>query len=220
VITAATACAAQAAWRADFTPSAWNPSVGDAVSFAVCDSCLGGGAAYRYLWDFQNDGTVDLDTDAELVACAFNAPGFYEVKLTVRDAGGREQSRTKGIAVGAYPAYAVRELVMQSDGTVLVSITVHIVSEAAGVGVREWIPAGWQHVVEDPGSGLITPYYFPETRELDTAWGSVEPGDELVFSYSLSSSYASQSRALSGEVGGYVHGVHFGADVCGELDIP
>ena len=219
VIAAATACAVQAAWKADFTPSKWNPAVGDVVNVSVCDSCLGSGGVYRYLWDFNNDGTVDVDTDAEVVACTFNAPGFYEVKLTVRDAGGREQTRTKGIVAGDYPVYCIRELVPQNDGTMLVSMTVHVVSQCSAAGLREWIPAGWRPEVVDQGTTMFAPY-FPETRELDAAWASVAPGDELVFMYSLDSSYASQVKTLSGEISAYVKGDRIPEPVCGELSLP
>jgi hypothetical protein len=219
VVAAAAACAAQAAWQADFTPSTWNPAVGDVVNFSVCDSCLGSGGVYRYLWDFNNDGTVDVDTDAEVVACTFNAPGFYEVKLTVRDAGGREQTRTKGIVAGSIAAYGVRELVIQDDGSILVSVSLTVDSSVAAPGLVESIPAGWQLEIVDAG-GAVTKLNT-ESRRLEVGWLSeVQPGDQIALSYRLYSNYSSQVKGLSGEISGYVSGVRFASPVCGELGLP
>jgi len=219
VIAAATACAAQAAWKADFTPSTWNPAVGGVVNFSVCDSCLGSGGVYRYLWDFNNDGTVDVDTDAQVVACTFNAPGFYEVKLTIRDAGGREETCTKGIVAGNIAAYGVRQLVVQDDGSILVSISLTVSSPVAAPGLVESIPAGWQLEVVDAG-GAVT-RLNSEARQLEVGWlTQVQPGDQISFSYRLYSNYSSQVKDLSGEISGYVGGARFASPVCGELELP
>jgi hypothetical protein len=220
LIAFAGACVGSAAsWVADFTPSTWNPAVSDVVNFSVCDSCLGGGAAYRYLWDFNNDGVVDVDTASTIVACTFNASGFYEVKLTVRDSGGREQTRTKGIVAGDIPAYGVRQIIVQDDGSVFVSVTVTVNSSAASLGLTESLLAGWQLEVVDAG-GAIT-HMNSEDRRLEVIWMSqAAPGDEIVFSYRLYTNYASTVKGLSGEMSGYVSGVRFASSLCGELGIP
>ncbi len=220
VLAAASACTAAAAtWAADFTPSMWNLAVGDVVDFSVCETCLGSGAGYRYIWDFDSDGVVDVDTEATVVACTFNLPGFYEVKLTIRDSGGREQTRTKGLVVGDTPAVAVREVVAQDDGSYLVSVGLTIVSPVAAPGLVESIPSGWQAEIVDAAGAMTR--LNPETRELEVGWLSqAAPGDQIVFSYRLYSNYASQVRTLSGEMSGYVGGTRFAHPVCGELRIP
>ena len=219
LIAAATAWVASAAWQADFTPSAFNPGVGEVVSFAVCETCLGGGGAYRYLWDFNGDGVVDADTDSTVAACTFDAAGFYEVKLTIQDLGGREVTRRKGISVGLVPAYGVRQVLPQEDGTVFVSISIGLNSPAVAIGLVEGIPAGCQLEIIDAGGAITN--VNTEMRQLEVTWASqVEAGDELTFTYRLYSNYATQTRQLSGEVSGYVGGVRFVGSVCGELAVP
>jgi hypothetical protein len=219
LIAAASAWAASAAWQADFTPSAFNPGVGDVVNFAVCETCLGSGGAYRYLWDFNSDGVVDADTDSPVAACTFDAAGFYEVKLTIQDLGGREVTRRKGIFVRPVPAYGVRQVVLEADGTVLVSISIVVNSPAVAIGLVEGVAAGWQLEILDAGGALTR--MNTEMRQLEVTWMSqAEAGDELTFTYRLYSNYATQTRLLSGEVSGYVGGARFVASVCGELAVP
>jgi PKD repeat protein len=219
LIVAVGAWAASAAWQADFTPSAFNPGVGDVVNFAVCETCLGSGGAYRYLWDFNSDGIVDMDTDSPVTACTFDAAGFYEVKLTIQDLGGREVTRRKGIFVLPVPAYGVRQVVLEADGTVLVSISIVVNSSAVAIGLVEGVAAGWQLEILDAGGALTR--MNTEMRQLEVTWMSqAEAGDELRFTYRLYSNYATQTRQLSGEVSGYVGGARFAASVCGELAVP
>jgi hypothetical protein len=219
LIAAASAWAASAAWQADFTPSTFNPGVGDVVNFAVCETCLGSGGAYRYLWDFNSDGIVDLSTDSTVVACTFDATGFYEVKLTIQDLGGREVTRSKGIFVGPVPAFGIRQVILETDGTVFVSISIVVNSAAVALGLVEGIPAGWQLEIVDAGNAMTR--VNAEERQLEVAWMSqAEAGDELTFTYRLYSSYATQTRRLSGELSGYIGGVRFTDSVCGELAVP
>ncbi len=215
---AATAWAVPAAWVADFTPSSWNPAVGDVVNFAACDSCLGSGS-YTYDWDFNSDGVVDAATSSTLTACTFSTAGFYAVKLTERDAGGREETRSKGVLVGAIPAYGVREVIAEADGAVFVSITIVIGSTANAIGLMESIPSGWQVELVDTAGAMAK--VNSETRTIEVGWlTQAAPGDQVVFTYRLYSNYSTQVTTLSGEVSGYVHGARFAAPVCGELAIP
>ncbi len=219
LIAAASAWAASAAWQADFTPSTFNPGVGDVVNFAVCETCLGSGGAYRYLWDFNSDGIVDLNTDSTVVACTFDTTGFYEVKLTIQDLGGREVTRSKGIYVGPVPAFGIRQVILETDGTVFVSISIVVNSAAVALGLVEGIPAGWQLEIVDAGNAMTR--VNAGERQLEVAWMSqAEAGDELTFTYRLYSNYATQTRQLSGELSGYIGGVRFTDSVCGELAVP
>jgi len=221
LIAAASAWAASAAWQADFTPSTFNPGVGDAVDFAVCETCLGSGGAYRYLWDFNSDGVVDVDTASPVTACTFDAAGFYEVKLTIQDLGGREVTRRKGVFVGPVPVYGVRQVVPQEDGSVLILISIRIVGANAGFGIVESIPLGWSFAVVDP-AGVFLTHWNAEERVLECGWLNLEPGIEVTFSYSLTRNYgdAAQRPPLSGEVNGYAGGIRFAGGICGELAVP
>lgn len=207
-----------AAWSADFTPATYNPGVGESVHFAVCETCHGNGV-YSYLWDFDSDGTVDIDTDSPLVSCTFAAQGFYEVTLTVRDAGGRTQVRKKGVFVGPVPAYGIRQVVTQSDRTVLVVISMVISQTCSALGFVEAIPQGWQVEVVD-SSGAMTKW-DGELRRIEVVWGSqFFAGDEVTFTYRLHPGYATAAPRLSGDVSGYISGSRFAAAMCGESTAP
>lgn len=213
------AAAASAAWTADFTPSTWNPAVGEIVQFSVCESCHGTSGSYVYLWDFNSDGVIDTETRSPVTSFSCAAEGFYAVKLIVRDAGGREATRSKGILAGAVPAYGLREMVVESDGAVLVSVTMVAESEAVALGLEEVIPAGWQVEVIDAAGALTN--YNTEKRVLEVVWMSQAlPGDQMVFTYRLYSNYASQLKQLSGQVTGYRNSVRFAGESCGELFVP
>jgi len=222
LIAAASAWAAAAAWQADFTPSTFNPGVGDVVEFAVCQECIGSVGQFRYLWDFNNDGVVDMDTDYPVAATTFAVAEFYEVRLTVRDAGGREVTRLKGIYAGPVPVYAVRRVAEQTDGSLLVLISFYAVSENAGPGLAESIPVGWSYVTVDP-AGTFGKRDDRDDGKLvfSTGWTSLEPGTETIYSYSLHRNYAeaAQRPRLTGKVSGYAEG-RFEIFVCGELAVP
>ncbi len=219
LIAAAGALAASAAWTADFTPSTWNPAVGDVVQFSVCESCHGTVGSHSYLWDFNSDGVTDLETSSPTASFVCSGEGFYAVKLTVRDAGGREETRTKGIFAGTIAAYGVRQIVVEADGAALVSITITMNEAAVALGIEEPIPAGWQSEVID-AAGAITNYNADE-RKLEVVWMTqVAAGEEIVFTYRLYSNYASQLKQLSGMVTGYREGVMFSGRICGELFVP
>lgn len=223
LIAAAGVAASAATWTADFTPSTWNPAVGEIVQFSVCESCHGAGT-YVYLWDFNSDGVVDTETSSPMASFVCSGEGFYAVKLTVRDAGGRTQTRTKGILAGAIPAYGLRQIAIEADGAALVSITIRVTSSAVALGVEEPIPAGWQAEVIDAAGSLWT--YNADKRQLEVVWMSqVQAGDEIVFTYRLYSNYASQLKQLSGAVTGY-HTTdsggqqRFNGQICGEQYVP
>jgi hypothetical protein len=117
------------------------------------------------------------------------------------------------------PAYGVRQVILETDGTVFVSISIVVNSAAVALGLVEGIPAGWQ--LEPIEAGGATTRVNNDTRQFEVAWMSqAEAGDEVTFTYRLYSGYSTQTGQLSGEVSGYVGGVRFVASVCGELAVP
>lgn len=205
------------AWEADFDPSNYNPVPNEVVTFAVCEPCLDG-AEFTYGWDFDGDGVFDEETSDAVVSHAFSEPGFYPVKLTLTAAGGRQESRLKGVLVGDVPAYGLRELVRQTDGTLYVLITIHVASPANAIGFEESIPQGWQYEEVDSG-GAIT-HANREKGVWEIVWASsFEAGAELTYSYRLYPTYASRAVPLDGELIGYAEGRFAGA-ICGELMVP
>jgi len=190
---------------------------------AVCEPCLDGGD-FSYGWDFDGDGTVDLTADQGVVDYSFADPGFYRVSLILTDESGRTKTHTEGILVGAIPAFARRDILLDSDGSLFVLITVSISERSRALGFRESIPRGWSLEVLDP-SGAIT-NINAETRELEVVWGSkFEAGGELTFSYRLHPSSSLwdplADLRLSGVFSGYIpmdEGQRrFVGDICGEL---
>lgn len=206
------------AWEADFDPATYNPGVGVLTNFAVCQACLESGT-FAYRWDFDGDGVPEIESDETLVTYAFPSPGFYEVTLTVLDAGGRASSRTKGILVGEMPAFAIRDVLDQGDGTYRIQITIPVNETMSGLGFAENIPQGWQVEVIDAG-GAITHVNALE-RQLQVLWGrAVDAGEDLSFAYLLYSAYGTGRPALSGYLSGYVEAGRFKGDICGEMRTP
>jgi len=208
---------AAGAFEADFEASTYNPEVAELVNFEVCEPCLGEAGAFHYSWDFDGDGIAELETEDAVVTYGFSTAGYHQVALTVTIAG-RASTRRKGVLVGATPAFAVRELLKQSDGTVFVLITVTVNSTVSGgLGFTESIPTGWQLEVIDPGGA--TTKRNAEEKKLEVLWMlRLEAGEELTFSYRLHPGYASELPLLLGELSGYSEG-RFSGSICGDLEM-
>ena|GEM_PF-412269 len=203
------------AWDADFTPSSYQPAVGETVTFAICDTCFEDGS-YRYEWDFDGDGTMDLETTDLNVTYTYEEGGFYEVRLTMFDGDGRWGTKLKGILVGDFPAYAVRETVDQGDGTIFVLLTITVLESISAPGIEESMPRGWQFELLD-GGGAIT-NANGQDRVYEAVWGSqLEGGEELTFSYRLHPAGAMEAQ-LQGTLSGLVEG-RFVAEICGDLEV-
>ena len=206
---------AACAFEADFDPSIYNPDVSEIVNFEVCESCLGG-SGYRYTWDFDADGIPEIESEEALATYAFPSAGYYEVVLTVTSDSGRRSTRRKGILVGSLPAFAVRELLIQSDDTILVLITINVTASCSAIGFQEAMPQGWQIEVVDAGGAFAYPN--PLTKKLEVIWGSqfVE-GEVVTFSYRLYPAYTSTLQGLRGEISGYTDEGRFIGQISGEL---
>ena len=203
------------AFEADFDPSVYNPDVSEIVNFEVCEPCLDGNG-FLYAWDFDGDGVPEIETEETPVAHAFSAAGYHEVTLTVSDLGGRTSVRRKGIQVGSLPAFAVRELLPQSDGTILVLVTVNVTADCRAIGFEEQMPKGWQVEVVDVAGAFAFPN--PLTKNLEVVWGNeFAVGDTVTFSYRLHPGYSSTLQGLSGKFSGYVEEDRFVGQIAGEL---
>jgi len=217
-IAVAVSWTAAAAWKADFTPSTYNPGVGQGVSFAVCEPCLTGGT-YTYRWDWNGDGVVDVETRDAVTTNTYLAAGSYEVELTIVDDAGRRESCRKGILVGIVPSFAVRDVLAQADGAILVVISIRVVASSSALGFIETLQQGWQVELVDTAGAMTN--INAEARKLEVLWGSAfEPGEELVFSYRLYPGYATTISRFSGEMSGYAGGVRFVSGICGVLGLP
>ena len=204
------------AFEADFDPSIYNPDVGEIVNFAACESCLGGSGDFQYAWDFDADGVDEIESADSLVTHAFPEAGYYEVTLSVTDAGGRATTCRKGIVVGRLPAFAVREVMPQSDGTILVLLTVRVLEDCSAIGFQESMPQGWQLEVVDAGGAFAYPN--PATKTLEALWGSqFAEGDMVTFTYRLHPAYSASLQRLSGDVSGYTEAGRFLGKIGGEL---
>jgi len=191
-------------FEADFDPSTYNPDVAEIVNFEVCEPCLGG-SDFSYSWDFDGNGTPEMETDQDLVTYSFASAGFYEVVLTISDAGGRTSVARQGVVVGSVPAMAVRELLVESDGAIFVLITVTMNERFSSVGIEENIPDGWGVELVDAGGALARPNM--EERQYEVVWMSMfEAGESVTFSYRMRSAYSSALPVLYGEVSGYIDG--------------
>jgi len=157
-------------------------------------------------------------TDQSLVTYSFASAGFYEVVLTITDAGGRTSVARQGIVVGPVPAIAVRELLVESDGSIFVLITVTM-NQRATVNIEEHIPDGWAVEIVDTGGATVNPNM--QMKQYEVLWMSrFEPEETVTFSYRLRPAYASVLPTLHGEVEGYSSGSRFDIGIAGMLTLP
>jgi len=206
------------AFEADFDLSTYNPDVAEIVNFEVCEPCLGG-SDFTFSWDFDGNGEPEFETNEGLVTYSFGTAGFYEVVLTITDAGGRTSVARQGIVVGSVSAVAVRELLLEPDGTVFVLITVTMNERASGISIEENIPDGWAIEVVDAGGSVVNPNM--EEQQYEILWVSLFEVDETVtFSYRLRPAYTSVLPTLYGEVQGYFDGDRFVMAIAGMLGLP
>ena len=107
-------------------------------------------------------------------------------------------------------------LLVQSDGTILVLITVAVTSDCSAIGFQEGMPTGWQVEVVDAGGAFAYPN--PQTKKLEVIWGSQFVAGEMVtFSYRLHPAYTSTLQMISGEISGYTDEGRFIGRISGEL---
>jgi len=206
------------AFDADFDPSTYNPMAAEIVNFEVCQPCLGG-TGFQFLWDFDGNGEAETETAEDLVTYSFASEGYYEVILTVEDAGGRKSVSRQGLFVGATPAFATRELLPEDDGSIFVLITITMNEDGSAIGFEESMPQGWQLEIVDAG-GAITLVNSAE-RQLEALWGSAfDQGEVITFSYRLHPAYTSTLPTLFGELSGYAEGTRFLAGITGHLTLP
>ncbi len=205
------------AFEADFDPSTYNPDVGEIINFEICQPCLGG-SDFAFSWDFNGDGVSELDTDQDLVTYSFASEGFYEVELTISDTSGRTSVSKQGIVVGAVPAVAVRELLVESDGSIYVLITVTMNSRVSAPGIEEQIPDGWAVEIVDTGGATVK--RNAELKQYEAFWMSMfEAGETATYSYRLRPAYTSVLPTLEGAVSG-ISGSYFMSGIAGMLGLP
>jgi PKD repeat protein len=86
---------------ADFTFSPSNPTEGETVVFDAKDSNDPDGDIEKYEWDFDGDGTFDLERFLPSADHTYTSSGSYTVELRVTDNDGATDSATKTLTVGA-----------------------------------------------------------------------------------------------------------------------
>jgi hypothetical protein len=200
--------------EAVFTPSNYNPAVGESVTFEVCQDPLISGADH-YEWDFDGDGLYELSTEEPRATRAFSEAGYVEVSLQVIDTSGRLIEQRKGILIGESPLYAVREVTDEEGGVTLVRVTVSARAAIRAVGLEETIPRGWQVEVVDAGNTISK----KEGEYLRFLWmNPIEPGEMWTITYRLYPSYGVGSPTLAGSISGYAE-TRIKVPVCGDLTI-
>jgi len=221
----ATAALVAAGAGVNFSPSTYNPAVGETVTFEVCQACLGG-EPYRFGWDFDSDGATDLEATQPVAAWTFREPGEAVVTLEATDAGWRSSLRKKGFLVGESPLLAVREVSSEDRGGYLVLVTLTVRADFSGFALEERIPRGWQIQEVDRGDAYVPPQ---RGQSLQVLWSTeIKAGEGRVYSYRLiPSTYASGIPELFGVATGYLREIPTGeatklvkVTVCGDLLIP
>lgn len=198
----------------DFDPTTYNPAAREKVTFSLCQGCAVGGT--RYEWDFDGDGKVDVTTANPFVDHAYAAPGYMKVTLKAVGPAGRVMARRKGLLVGKTSLIGIRYVERQSDGSIIVTITIIPSGNLVGVGVEELIPIGWQVGSSQGGDVPIKRM----GRKLQVLWLQLTSGNTVSFSYQLYPTQGNGVPAFSGTVSGYEDGKRVTSEICGDLALP
>jgi len=83
---------------ADFAYMPASPQPGEIILFNATPSSDFDGQITGYAWDFEGDG--EIDSVAAVVDHVFDAPGYYDVTLTVTDDAGNQDTRVIRLQVG------------------------------------------------------------------------------------------------------------------------
>jgi PKD repeat protein/Mg-chelatase subunit ChlD len=125
------------------------PRVGVETLFDAGSSYDLDGRIESYAWDFDSDGTVDVESDTPETTYAFATPGAHNVSLTVTDdLGGKTTVKKSVTAVSSATAVRSIETCMPGDrtiagGTVTVTLTITANTTLNGLAVSETYPSGW-----------------------------------------------------------------------------
>ncbi len=199
----------------DFDPSTYNPAIGEGVTFSLAPGCVTGVAHYE--WDFNGDGVTDVTTQDPFVDHTYATAGYMEVTVKAVTAGGRVMARRKGILVGKAALIGIRHVERQSDGSIIVSITIISNGRLSGVGIEEALPIGWR--VGATQSGGV--YVKRAGSKLQILWlNQLAPGDTVTFSYQLYPSQGNGVPAFAGTISGYDKGKRVSTQICGDLTLP
>lgn len=198
----------------NFDPSTYNPILGASVTFEAYRPEWGT-STLRYDWDLDGDGSVDFTTDEACMSHVFDTAGFIVVTLTVTDVGGRAETRSKGLLVGASPVHAVRDLFFETGGSIFVRITLEAQSAVSAPGLEETLPANCQVEILDSNGA-----YVKQTgRTLQVLWmEAVGPEETRTLSFRLYPSYGTGVPTLNGILSAYAGG-RVAVPVCGDIAI-
>lgn len=184
---------------ADFAVSNYNPAVDEPVIFEAFIT----GDGVRYEWDFDGDGIYDLFTEEPRVTHLFSVPGYVEVSLQVIDAAGRLPALRRGILVGEHPLLAVREVIVERGGVLLVRVTVSAQIEIRALGMEETIPRGWQVEIIDIGNAMTK----RQGEYLQVLWlNPIDAGETWTIVYRLHPSFGVGLPTLTGRISGFGEG--------------
>ena len=211
------ACAGlTAAAEVDFDPSTLNPDVGETVTLALCQGCLGADIA-GVDWDLDGDGRFEAETAGQrTVDAQYTAPGYVEATVRVTDLAGRRESKTKGIYIGVAPLVAERTQMVDRDGSIYVLVMVTAQGTISSPAVAEVAPSGYMMEIVDSSGALVK-------REGDryvVLWMEMLYESEMrTLAYRLYPSGGPTTTTFDGLVSSYLAGERFEAPICGEVFI-
>ncbi|MBN1858474.1 hypothetical protein JW848_04635 [Candidatus Bipolaricaulota bacterium] len=211
------ACAGVAAAAdVDFDPSTFNPGIGETVTLALCQGCLGADVA-QVEWDLDGDGRFETEAAGQrAVDAQYTTSGYVEVTVRVTDLAGRRASKTKGLYVGAAPLVAARTQIVDRDGSIYVLVMITAQRTISSPVVAEMAPNGYMMEIVDSSGALVK-------REGDryvALWMEMLYESEMrTLAYRLYPAGGPTSTTFDGLVSSYTAGERFEAPVCGEVFI-
>jgi len=200
----------------DFDPSSFNPAIGETVTLALCQGCLGTGMS-EVEWDLDGDGRFETETAGQTTVDAqFATAGYVEVTVRVTDSSGYRESKTKGLYIGAAPVIAERTQMIDRDGSIYVLIMVTAQSTISSPLVAETAPAGYMMEIVDSSGALVK----REGDQYVVLWMEMLYETEVrTLAYRLYRAGGPTSATFDGLISSYSAGERFEAPVCGEVFI-
>jgi glutamine cyclotransferase len=84
---------------ASFQISSDTPVTNEDIEFDASQSSHPNNSITRYKWDFDDDGTIEEETDSAIITHQYSQPGEKTIGLTVVDENGQSDTITKQISV-------------------------------------------------------------------------------------------------------------------------
>jgi len=156
------ASTSQAAQRAEFEYSPFDPDINTEVSFDASESFSNGRFIESYEWDFDGDGLFEVQTEEPQITHLFDQSGDLNVSLRVTDSAGSSETFSDSLFVRSASVMLRREITtplapnrVTAGSAFQVKITATFLEDVSAPGIDEELPEGWRVGAGEHGEALF-----------------------------------------------------------------